>query len=38
MSGTGFLVDSFLRDFSSLPFCNLIKIEVKIIKKDCIDK
>ena len=37
MSTTGFLMDSFLRDFSSLPFCDLIKTEVKI-KEDCKDK
>ena len=37
VSTTGFLMDSFLRDFSSLPFCDLIKTEVKI-KKDCKDK
>lgn len=37
MSRAGFLADSFLRDFSSLTFCDLIKTEVKT-KKDCKDK
>ena len=37
VSRTGFLADSFLRDFSSLTFCDLVKTEVKT-KKDCKDK